>query len=196
LGKIGKLEMIIITSRDPAPPGLDYLKVSGGIFRDCSIHDFDLARYVLHNDPIVNVYATGSRNVSNDFKKTNDFDTTMCVMKSKKGVLVHINNSRRAVYGYDQRLEVFGSKGMLISDNVSEYNINSYNQNISFAKHPIKNFFIERYADAYHIQFDDFLNSIKSNKKPKVSFNDGKEALILADCATQSVKLNKLIKVK
>ena len=92
-GKIGKLEMIVITSRDPAPPGLDYLKVSGGIFRDCSIHDFDLARYVLQNDPIVDIYASGSRNVSNDFKKTNDFDTTMCVMKSKNGVLVHNNNS-------------------------------------------------------------------------------------------------------
>ncbi len=196
LGKIGKLEMIVITSRDPAPPGLDYLKVSGGIFRDCSIHDFDLARYVLQNDPIVNVYATGSRNVSNDFKKTNDFDTTMCVMKSKKGVLVHINNSRRAVYGYDQRLEVFGSKGMLISDNVSEYNIHSYNQNTSFAKSPIKNFFIERYSDAYRIQFDDFINSIKLKTKPKVSFNDGKQALILADCATKSVKLNKLITIK
>jgi myo-inositol 2-dehydrogenase/D-chiro-inositol 1-dehydrogenase len=117
-------------------------------------------------------------------------------MKSKSGVLVHINNSRRAVYGYDQRLEVFGSKGMLISDNVSEFNISSYNQNISFAKSPIKNFFIERYADAYRIQFDDFLNSIKSKIKPKVSFNDGKEALILADCATKSVKLNKLIKIK
>jgi myo-inositol 2-dehydrogenase/D-chiro-inositol 1-dehydrogenase len=195
-GKIGKLEMIVITSRDPAPPGLNYLKVSGGIFRDCSIHDFDLARYVLQNDPIVDIYASGSRNVSNDFKKTNDFDTTMCVMKSKSGVLVHINNSRRAVYGYDQRLEVFGSKGMLISDNVSEFNISSYNQNISFAKSPIKNFFIERYADAYRIQFDDFLNSIKSKIKPKVSFNDGKEALILADCATKSVKLNKLIKIK
>ena len=194
-GKIGKLEMIVITSRDPAPPGLDYLKVSGGIFRDCSIHDFDLARYILKNDPIVDIYATGSRNVSNDFKKTNDFDTTMCVMKSKKGVLVHINNSRRAVYGYDQRLEVFGSKGMLISDNVSEYNISSYNQNTSFAKNPIKNFFIERYADAYRIQFEDFLNSIKLNKKPKVDFNDGKQALVLADCATKSVKFNKLIKV-
>ena len=79
--------MIVITSRDPAPPGLNYLKVSGGIFRDCSIHDFDLARYVLQNDSNSrHVYASGSRNVSNDFKKTNDFDTTMCVMKSKKVV--------------------------------------------------------------------------------------------------------------
>ncbi len=99
------------------------------------------------------------------------------------------------MYGYDQRLEVFGSKGMLISDNVSEYNISSYNQNTSFAKNPIKNFFIERYADAYRIQFEDFLNSIKLNKKPKVDFNDGKQALVLADCATKSIKFNKLIKV-
>ena len=91
--------MIVITSRDPSPPGIDYLKQSGGIFRDCSIHDFDLARFILNNDPIVEVFAQGSVNVSNDFKVTNDYDTTMCFMKSKKGVLVHINNSRRAVYG-------------------------------------------------------------------------------------------------
>ena len=98
-GKIGKIEMIVITSRDPAPPGIDYLRQSGGIFRDCSIHDFDLARFILNNDPIVEVFAQGSVNVSNDFKVTKDYDTTMCFMKSKKGVLVHINNSRRAVYG-------------------------------------------------------------------------------------------------
>ena len=195
-GKIGVLEMIVITSRDPSPPSLDYLKVSGGIFRDCSIHDFDLARYVLQDDPIINIYANGSRNISEDFKKTNDFDTTMCVMKTKKGVLIHINNSRRAVYGYDQRLEVFGSKGMLISENVPEYNINTYNQNISFAKSPIKNFFIERYADAYRIQFDDFINSIKFKRMPKINFKDGKDALTLADSATKSVKLNKVIKVR
>jgi len=83
-GKIGKIEMIVITSRDPSPPGIDYLKQSGGIFRDCSIHDFDLARFILNNDPIVEVFAQGSVNVSNDFKVTNDYDTTMCFMKSKK----------------------------------------------------------------------------------------------------------------
>ena len=188
--------MIVITSRDPSPPGIDYLKQSGGIFRDCSIHDFDLARFILNNDPIVEVFAQGSVNVSNDFKVTNDYDTTMCFMKSKKGVLVHINNSRRAVYGYDQRLEVFGSNGMLISDNVPNNDINYYNQNLSFAKKPIKNFFIERYKDAYQIQLDQFIKSIKNKKNTLVTFEDGKNALILANSATKSVKLNKVVKPK
>ena len=188
--------MIVITSRDPSPPGIDYLKQSGGIFRDCSIHDFDLARFILNNDPIVEVFAQGSVNVSNDFKITKDYDTTMCFMKSKKGVLVHINNSRRAVYGYDQRLEVFGSNGMLISDNVPNNDINYYNQNLSFAKKPIKNFFIERYEDAYQIQLDKFIKSIKNKKNTSVTFEDGKNALILANSATKSAKLNKVVKPK
>ena len=120
----------------------------------------------------------------------------MCFMKSKKGVLVHINNSRRAVYGYDQRLEVFGSNGMLISDNVPNNDINYYNQNLSFAKKPIKNFFIERYKDAYKIQLDQFIKSIKNKKNTSVTFEDGKNALILANSATKSVKLNKVVKPK
>ena len=194
-GKIGKLEMIVITSRDPAPPTLSYLKESGGIFRDCSIHDFDLARFILQDDPIVEVYANASRHVSTDFAKVKDYDTTMCILKSRKGVLVHINNSRRAIYGYDQRLEVFGSKGMLISDNISNNNVESYDAKKSFAKNPIKHFFIERYEEAYKLQFDDFIKSVKKNINPKVTFKDGKEALIIANCATESVKYNKIIKI-
>jgi len=195
-GKIGKLEMIVITSRDPFPPPMSYLKSSGGIFRDCSIHDFDLARFILKNDPIVEVYANASRNVSKDFVKVNDYDTTMCILKSKKGVLIHINNSRRAIYGYDQRLEVFGSKGMLISNNIPKNNVESFNEKYSFSKNKIHNFFLERYHDSYRLQFDDFIKSVLNNAKPKVSFDDGKKALIIADCATQSVKRNKIIKIK
>tara|TARA_B000000609_G_C24151408_1_gene337579 strand:+ start:227 stop:1228 length:1002 start_codon:yes stop_codon:yes gene_type:complete len=195
-GKIGKLEMIVITSRDPAPPPLSYLKKSGGIFRDCSIHDFDLARFILQDDPIVEVFANASIQVSKDFIKARDYDTTMCILKSKKGVLVHINNSRRAVYGYDQRLEVFGSKGMLVSDNISANNVKSFDKKISFGKNPIHHFFIERYLEAYKTQFDDFLKSIIKKTKPNVSFEDGKKALIIANSATESVKYNKLVKLK
>ena len=194
-GKIGKLEMIIITSRDPAPPPLSYLKSSGGIFRDCSIHDFDLARFILQDDPITQVYANASINVSKDFKKAKDYDTTMCILKSKKGVLIHINNSRRATYGYDQRLEVFGSKGMLISDNISENNVQSFNKSSSFNKNPIHYFFIERYQEAYRLQFDDLIKSIIKKNKPNVSFDDGKKALKIANCAAESVKHNKLVKI-
>ena len=195
-GKIGKLEMIVITSRDPAPPPLSYLKKSGGIFRDCSIHDFDLARFILQDDPVVEVFANASVQVSKNFIKARDYDTTMCILKSKKGVLIHINNSRRAVYGYDQRLEVFGSKGMLVSDNISKNNVQSFNKKTSFGKNPIHHFFIERYQEAYKMQFDDFLNSIIKKIKPNVSFEDGKKALIIANSATESVKYNKLVKLK
>ena len=120
----------------------------------------------------------------------------MCILKSNKGVLVHINNSRRAVYGYDQRLEVFGSKGMLVSDNISPNNVKSYDKKISFGKNPIHHFFIERYLEAYKTQFDDFLKSIIKKTKPNVSFEDGKKALIIANSATESVKYNKLVKLK
>lgn len=194
-GKIGKLEMVIITSRDPAPPPLTYLKNSGGIFRDCTIHDFDLARYILNDDPIVEVYANTSVNISKDIKKVKDYDTAMCILKSKKGVLVHINNSRRAIYGYDQRLEVFGSKGMLISDNVTKDSVLSFNKKKSFEKNAIHYFFIERYEQAYKLQLDDFINCIHKNKLPRVTFEDGKKALIIADCATESARNNKLIKI-
>ena len=108
-GEIGNLEMIIITSRDPEPPGIDYLKAAGGFFRDTTIHDFDLSRYVLGDDPIVEVSAYGSQLISQECKEVGDQDTAMFIMRSQKDVLIHINNSRRAVYGYDQRLEVLGS---------------------------------------------------------------------------------------
>ena len=103
-GEIGKLEQIIITSRDPSGPSAAYLKVSGGMFRDMTIHDFDLICFILQNDPVVEIYATGNRLFSAEAKEANDIDTAMIIMKSKTGVLCHINNSRHASYGYDQRV--------------------------------------------------------------------------------------------
>ena len=194
-GKIGQLEMVVITSRDPAPPSLDYLKDSGGIFRDCTIHDFDLARFILGNDPVVEVSAFGSQMVNDDIKKINDHDTTMCILKSKKGVLVHINNSRRAVYGYDQRVEVFGSKGMSISNNQTPSSVEYFNESETFSKEPILNFFIERYSQAYKDQFKDFVQSIKLNKDTNVTFKDGRNALILANAANESLNKGQNIKI-
>ena len=194
-GKIGQLEMVVITSRDPAPPSLDYLKDSGGIFRDCTIHDFDLARFILGDDPVVEVSAFGSQMVNDDIKKINDHDTTMCILKSKKGVLVHINNSRRAVYGYDQRVEVFGSKGMSISNNQTPSSVEYFNESETFSKEPILNFFIERYSQAYKDQFKDFVQSIKLNKDTNVTFKDGRNALILANAANESLNKGQNIKI-
>ena len=194
--EIGELEMIVITSRDPEPPGIDYLKAAGGFFRDTTIHDFDLARFILGNDPVIQISAFGEALFDKNSKKQKDHDTAMFILKSKKGVLIHINNSRRADYGYDQRLEIFGSKGMLISDNIPKSNVQSFNIKESFAKNPIQHFFIERYEEAYKIQLNEFIKSVKNKNKPKVSFDDGKKALIIANFATESVKHNKLLKIK
>ena len=195
-GEIGNLEMIIITSRDPEPPGLDYLKAAGGFFRDTTIHDFDLSRFILCEDPIVQVTAFGSQLVSDEIKKANDQDTAMFLLKSKKGVLIHINNSRRAVYGYDQRVEIFGSKGMLISNNQTPTSVEKFTNTQTKSQDPIYYFFIERYLQSYKDQFNHFIESIKLNKKPSVSFEDGRRALIIANAAYESFKNGKTVDIE
>ena len=193
--EIGKLEMLIITSRDPAPPGLDYLKAAGGFFRDTTIHDFDLARFILGDDPIIQVSAFGSQLVSEEVKKVNDHDTAMFILKSQSGVLIHINNSRRAVYGYDQRVEIFGSKGMMISNNQTPTSVQKFSEKNTESKDPIHYFFIERYEQAYRDQFNDFIETIKNKSNPSVSFEDGRNALILANAAYESYNSGKVINI-
>ena len=193
--EIGKLEMLIITSRDPAPPGIDYLKAAGGFFRDTTIHDFDLARFILGDDPIVQVSAFGSQLVSEDVKKVNDHDTAMFILKSRSGILIHINNSRRAVYGYDQRVEIFGSKGMMISNNQTPTSVQKFSQDSTESRDPIHYFFIERYEQAYKDQFNDFVQTIKNNVSPSVSFEDGRNALILANAAYESYNTGRVIDI-
>ena len=193
--EIGQLEMLIITSRDPEPPGLDYLNAAGGFFRDTTIHDFDLSRFILGNDPIIEVSAFGDSLFDENAKIAQDFDTAMFVLKSKAGVMIHINNSRRAVYGYDQRVEAFGSKGMIISNNQTPTSIERYNQVSTSSKEPVLHFFIERYKQAYRDQFNHFINCIKNNKKPSVGFSDGRNALIIANAAYESNKQKKTIQI-
>ena len=194
-GEIGNLEMIIITSRDPEPPGLDYLKAAGGFFRDTTIHDFDLSRFILGDDPIVEVSAYGSQLFSEDIKKVGDQDTAMFIMRSQKNVLIHINNSRRAVYGYDQRLEIFGSKGMMISNNQSPTSVEVFDNQRTYANDLIHFFFIERYDQAYKDELDDFVNTLENKNTPSVTFEDGRNALILANAAYESFETAKSVKV-
>ena len=193
--EIGELEMLIITSRDPEPPGLDYLNAAGGFFRDTTIHDFDLARFILGDDPIIEVSGFGDNLFDENAKKAEDFDTAMFVLKSKAGVMIHINNSRRAVYGYDQRVEAFGSKGMIISNNQTPTSIERYNNAFTSSKEPVLHFFIERYSQAYRDQFNHFIESIKNKKKPSVGFEDGRNALLIANAAYESNKQKKTIQV-
>ena len=194
-GEIGNLEMVIITSRDPEPPGIEYLKAAGGFFRDTTIHDFDLSRFILGDDPVIEVSAYGSQLISAECKEVGDHDTAMFIMRSQKGVLIHINNSRRAVYGYDQRVEIFGSKGMMISNNQSPTSVEKFDKNMTYAKDPIHFFFIERYDQAYKDQLDDFVNIIMNNEKPSVTFEDGRNALLLANAAYESFETGKSTKV-
>ena len=194
-GEIGNLEMVVITSRDPEPPGIDYLKDAGGFFRDTTIHDFDLSRFILGDDSIVEISAYGSQLFSSACKEVDDQDTAMFIMRSKKNVLVHINNSRRAVYGYDQRLEIFGSKGMIVANNQPINSVEKFNDQQTYAKDPIHFFFIERYDQAYKDELDDFVNTVENNNKPSVSFEDGRNALILANAAYKSFETGESIKV-
>ena len=193
--EIGELEMLIITSRDPEPPGIEYLKAAGGFFRDTTIHDFDLSRFILGDDPIIQISAFGNALFDENVKKTKDLDTAMFIMRSKSGVLIHINNSRRAVYGYDQRVEVFGSKGMVISDNQIPNSLKTFNKSKTNAQDPIHFFFIERYEQAYKDQFTAFMQSIKNKIKPKVTFQDGRSALIIANAAYRSLESGKTIDI-
>ncbi len=193
--EIGNLEMIIITSRDPAAPSLDYLNAAGGFFRDTTIHDFDLSRFILGEDPVVQVSAFGENLFDKNAKTAKDFDTAMFILKSKLGVLVHINNSRRAVYGYDQRVEVFGSKGMVISNNQTPNSIERFTSSSTSSKETIHFFFIERYQQAYRDQLESFIEMINSNSKPKVTFEDGRKALIIANAAYESFEKKKIIDI-
>jgi len=195
-GKIGKLEKIIITSRDPAPPSLNYLKTSGGIFKDMMIHDFDLARYYAGKDEFVSVFAMGSNLHDKKFNKVKDFELASCVLKTKKGIQCVITNSRHCSFGYDQRVELFGTKGMLISDNKRKTETTIYSGNSTNNKSKLLNFFIERYSEAYKLQLNDLFMMCSKKVKPLANFEDGRKSLALAQKAIESVKSKKFEKIK
>jgi len=195
-GTIGKLEKIIITSRDPAPPPINYLKVSGGIFRDMMIHDFDLARFYLQNDEVESIYSIGSNISDKRFNKIKDYELASCVLKSKKGVQCIITNSRHCSFGYDQRVELFGSSGMLISGNKNENDTETFTKKNTSQKKPLLNFFIDRYVEAYKLQLDELASYTLKKNQPVSSFEDGRRALIIANAAIKSLKEKKQIKIK
>ena len=192
--KIGKLEKVIITSRDPAPPSAEYLKSSGGIFRDMMIHDFDLCRLYLGKDEIIEVQAFTS-SFEPLYKKINDHELAVATMKSKKGVLCVITNSRHCSFGYDQRVELFGKKGMLFSGNKKIDSTELFNNNKSSAQKPFLNFFVERYSDAYNLQLKELAALHKGKVKSRSSFEDGFMALKLANACYKSLRLKRTVKL-
>ena len=194
-GEIGTLQQLIITSRDPGIAPMEYMKVSGGIFRDMMIHDFDLARFILGEDP-VEVFATGSVMIEPALAGIGDVDTAMVVMKAPSGALVHINNSRLAVYGYDQRVEAFGSKGMVQSENWRGSSLRRWTAQATDAQEPLLHFFIQRYAQAYLDELNEFIDAVANKTEPGVGFEDGRKALILADAAWESLRGGRAVAVR
>ena len=192
--KIGRLEKIIITSRDPSPPSSSYLKSSGGIFRDMMIHDFDLCRLYLGNDEIIEINALTS-SFEPLYKKIKDHELAVVTMKSKNGVICVITNSRHCSFGYDQRIELFGKKGMLLSGNKKIDSTELFDVSKSSSKKPFLNFFIERYSDAYRLQLSELAKLHKGIIKSRSTFEDGYIALKIANACYRSLKLKKTIKL-
>ena len=184
-GEIGGLEQLVITSRDPSPPPPAYV-ASGGLFRDMMIHDFDLARSLAGE--IVEVHAVGATLIDPEIARLGDIDTAMVVMRAASGALIHINNSRRCAYGYDQRLEAFGEKAMLQVHNRHQTTVESWSAERTRARDPVQDFFIARYAEAYVAEIDHFVDCVERRGKPLVGFADGRAALLLADAASESLR--------
>jgi myo-inositol 2-dehydrogenase/D-chiro-inositol 1-dehydrogenase len=188
-GEIGRLEMLTITSRDPAPPPVDYIRRSGGLFRDMTIHDFDMARWLLGEEP-VEVFAAASVLVDPAIGEAGDVDTAMVTLRTRSGSLCHISNSRRAAYGYDQRIEALGANGALQAGNVPESTVILAGAEGVVGDKPV-HFFLERYAEAYRRELDHFITSVASGKAPLVGGEDGIRALALADAAAESLRTEK-----
>ncbi len=192
-GAIGDVEQVIISSRDPGLPPVAYLKVSGGQLRDMTIHDFDMARWLLGEEP-ADVFAFGSALVDPEVSKIGDTDSLMILLRTSSGRLAHINNSRRASYGYDQRIEVHGAKGRLIAGNQTPTTVELADGTAVKADKPL-HFFLERYAEAYKRELDAFVAAVSHKSPMPVGANDGRMALVLAEAAIKSLKEGRSMKV-
>jgi myo-inositol 2-dehydrogenase/D-chiro-inositol 1-dehydrogenase len=185
-GEIGALELLTITSRDPAPPPASYVAQSGGMFRDMMIHDLDMARFLLGEEP-VELYAAASALVDKAIGEAGDVDTAVVTLKTASGKLCQISNSRRATYGYDQRIEAHGSEGLLRAGNRTSTTVESAGRN-GFTTDPALPFFLERYEAAYRAELDAFVTAVLDKTPAGPTGDDGLRALLLADAATESAR--------
>lgn len=192
-GEIGAVELLTILSRDPSPPPVSYIARSGGLFRDMMIHDLDMARFLLGEEP-VEVFAAASALVDPAIGEAGDVDTAAVTLKTASGKLCQISNSRRATYGYDQRIEVHGSKGLLRAGNMTQTTVESATAS-GFTTDPALPFFLERYASAYRAELDAFIDALVDGKPITPDGSDGLKSLILADAATESAKTGKPVRV-
>ena len=192
-GKIGKVHIVKITSRDPAPPPVEYIRVSGGLFCDMMIHDFDLARF-LSGSEVVEVFANGTVLIDDAIGKAGDIDTAIVNLKFANGAIGVIDNSRQAVYGYDQRAEVFGSAGCAAVDNEKPSTAKISTKDSVSEEKPLY-FFLERYMQAYAAEVKDFISAIKDGKEVSVGGRDGLNSVIIAKAALKSLKENRPVKI-
>jgi myo-inositol 2-dehydrogenase/D-chiro-inositol 1-dehydrogenase len=192
-GKIGTPHILRITSRDPAPPPIEYIKVSGGIFLDMTIHDFDMARYLIGSE-VSEIYAAGGVMVDPEIGKAGDVDTAVITLRFANGVIGTIDNSRKAVYGYDQRVEVFGSAGMVaISNNTPDTAVYSNAEGVHSSL--LLFFFVERYTDSYIAEMRAFVECIQQDKTPPVTGVDGRIPVVMGYAARKSYQENRPVKL-
>ncbi|HTP47251.1 MAG TPA: inositol 2-dehydrogenase [Casimicrobiaceae bacterium] len=193
-GEIGEPEMLVVTSRDPGAPPVDYIKVSGGIFKDMLIHDFDIFRWIL-GDEAASVYATGSCLTDPAIAKAGDIDSTAVTIRTKKGRLAQISTSRRAAYGYDQRFEVLGSKGMLQAGNHTPTEVTAAT-GVNVSRDKPEHFFLERYRVAYAAEMAHFFEALAKGTPVRTTIEDGVKALELAEAATTSWREKRIVELQ
>ncbi|NBB83273.1 MAG: inositol 2-dehydrogenase [Alphaproteobacteria bacterium] len=195
-GEIGDLHQVIVTSRDPAMPPRAYYEAAGGLLRDMTIHDFDLARFMLGDEP-VEVFAMAGGLIDPALMDSlGDHDTAMILLRTAAGVQCHINNSRTAVYGYDQRVEALGTTGMVVSGNRKPHEMRRFGAGGVETGAPYEFFFTERYGAAFAAQIDAFVDAIETGTAPEVGFEDGHRALALAEAAYLSLSERRMVRVE
>lgn len=193
-GEIGDVRQVILTSRDPGLAPREYLRHSGGIFRDMTIHDFDTARWLLGEEP-VEVMAIGNRLVDPQLDEIPDYDSIMVILRTASGKQCHINGCREAVYGFDQRVEVFGSKGMLLNENHRPSSLRRWTRTATEVREPLLNFFLERHADSYKVELDGFLTALTMHTAMPTTPRDGLRALHIANCALESATTGRMVRI-
>ncbi len=192
-GQIGEPQIVKITSRDPVPPPIAYIKVSGGIFLDMTIHDWDMARFQTGSE-VEEIYATGAVLIDPEIGKAGDIDTAVVILKFKSGAIGIIDNTRQAVYGYDQRVEVFGSKGCVVADNEVTNTVRIYTAEYTNID-KIPYFFMERYMESYSNELKYFFECLRKNIEPKPNGEDGLQNVLIALAAQKSYEENRPIKI-
>jgi myo-inositol 2-dehydrogenase / D-chiro-inositol 1-dehydrogenase len=193
-GAVGEPHLVRISSRDPFPPPLDYVRVSGGIFLDMTIHDFDMARYVTGSE-VTEVYARGSVRIEPTYREVGDIDTALVVLEHEDGCVTAIDNSRRSTYGYDQRVEVFGSNGMAASGN-PPLHAGAVLSAEGESSPVMPSFFLDRYAESYERAWEAFVDAVRDGGEPAVGIDDARAPLVIGLAAQRSLRERRPVRVE